>query len=106
MILYNITQLRPVKYRCRTAIISEILQSAMGGATVSKLVSGSYVPFSRIGGYLLHLQENQLLTYNQKTLRYKITEQGMRFLHMYEEMNELFLPKAKLHEETVPSLVS
>jgi predicted transcriptional regulator len=92
---------RPMKYRCRTAIISEILLTAMGGATISKLISEAYLPSSRIGGYLSYLQENQMLVYNKKTQLYMTTENGIRFLHRYEEMNELFSQKENLNEQKI-----
>lgn len=96
----------PVKYRCRTEIISEILRSAMGGSTRSKLMFESYIPFSRVNAYLVFLQENQMLRYNQKTQLYSTTENGIRFLQMHEEMSELFHLKQNFKEETISSLIS
>lgn len=92
-------------YRCRTEITAEILRSAMSGATRSKLMSESYLPFLSVKKYLACLQENQLLSYDQKTLLYRITENGIKFLQRYEEMSELFSQKENL-EQRILNLVS
>jgi len=78
----------------------------MGGSTRSKLMFESYMPFSRVKTYLSYLQENQMLIYNKKTRLYSTTQNGIRFLQMHEEMNELFCRKQNCNEEMISSLVS
>ncbi|CUR51920.1 Putative transcriptional regulator [Nitrosotalea devaniterrae] len=94
-----------MKYRGRTEIIAELLQSARSGATRSKLMFETYLSFPQVKEYLTLLNEKKMVTYNEKTLFYTTTEIGMRFLHMCEEMNELLLLSQKRHIQNKGSQV-
>ena len=85
-----------MKYRGRTEIIAELLQSARSGVTRSKLMFETYISFPQVKEYLTLLNEKKMVTYNEKTLFYTTTEIGMRFLHMCEEMNELVSQKKNI----------
>lgn len=61
----------------------------MSGATRSNLMFKACMPFSRLRNYLSHLQKNDMIYYNEKTLHYKTTEAGIRFLRLYEDMSEI-----------------
>jgi predicted transcriptional regulator len=79
-----------MKYRSRFDIASTILNAAMEGhATKTRLMYGSFLSFAQINEYLAFLLGNALISKNEDTHIYALTEKGMRFLHMYEELAKL-----------------
>jgi predicted transcriptional regulator len=79
-----------MKYRSRLAIASTILQVARAGsATKTRLMYGSFLSFAQINEYLNFLLANALITRSEETHIYGLTEKGMRFLRIYDEMAEL-----------------
>jgi predicted transcriptional regulator len=79
-----------MKYRSRLAIASTILQVARAGnATKTRLMYGSFLSFAQINEYLNFLLANQLITRSEDTHIYGLTEKGMRFLRIYDEMAAL-----------------
>jgi len=91
-----------MKYRSRLAIASTILQVARAGnATKTRLMYGSFLSFAQINEYLNFLLANTLITRSEETHIYALTEKGMRFLRIYDEMAEL-IPV----DEKVPIVVA
>jgi predicted transcriptional regulator len=87
------------KYRSRFEIASTILHVAEDGdATKTKLMYGSFLSFAQINEYLGFLLANELLAKEPETRIYTLTEKGMHFLHIYEELSKL-IPM----EERVPT---
>jgi predicted transcriptional regulator len=79
-----------MKYRSRYDIASTILNAAMeGNATKTRLMYGSFLSFAQINEYLKFLLANTLISKDEETRVYALTEKGMRFLHMYEELAKL-----------------
>jgi predicted transcriptional regulator len=79
-----------MKYRSRLAIASTILQVARAGnATKTRLMYGSFLSFAQINEYLDFLLANALITKSDETRIYGLTEKGMRFLRIYDEMAAL-----------------
>ena len=79
-----------MKYRSRFEIASNILTAASeGNATKTRLMYGSFLSFAQINDYLAFLQGNALISKNESTRLYALTEKGMRFLHIYEELTKL-----------------
>ena len=79
-----------MKYRSRFAIASNILNVARAGnATKTRLMYGSFLSFAQINEYLSFLGSNGLVTRSQETHTYALTEKGMRFLRIYEELSQL-----------------
>jgi predicted transcriptional regulator len=79
-----------MKYRSRLAIASTILQVARAGnATKTRLMYGSFLSFAQINEYLNFLIANALIMRSEQTRIYGLTEKGMRFLRIYDEMAEL-----------------
>jgi predicted transcriptional regulator len=79
-----------MKYRSRYDIASTILNAAMeGNATKTRLMYGSFLSFAQINEYLKFLLANTLISKDEVTRVYALTEKGMRFLHMYEELAKL-----------------
>jgi predicted transcriptional regulator len=79
-----------MKYRSRFEIASTILTAASeGNATKTRLMYGSFLSFGQINEYLAFLLGNTLISKNEETRMYALTEKGMRFLHVYEELTKL-----------------
>jgi predicted transcriptional regulator len=99
-----------MKYRSRFEIASSILKIAMeGNASKRKLMYSAYLSFAQINEYLGFLTTNGLMMVDKKTHIYSLTEKGMRFLHVYEDLKKLIpleeadkaRPAAGKQEETV-----
>jgi predicted transcriptional regulator len=88
-------------YRSKTEITAQILQSANGRnrITKTKIMYGAFLSHSQLKRYLPLLIQDGLLEYLEETHTYRTTEKGLKFLKMYEQMEELmmternFLPK-------------
>jgi predicted transcriptional regulator len=79
-----------VKYRSRFAIASNILKVAQAGnATKTRLMYGSFLSFAQINEYLAFLSANALIKRDEETRIYELTEKGMRFLHIYDDLTTL-----------------
>jgi predicted transcriptional regulator len=78
-----------MKNRSRTEIVSEILNSANGGATKSKIMYKAFLSYGQLKEYLSVLIENNLIEYLDGTQIYKTTEKGLYFLKKCEELQEL-----------------
>jgi predicted transcriptional regulator len=79
-----------MKYRTRFEIASSILNVALeGNASKRKLMYASFLSFSQINEYLNFLTANGLIMTDENTRIYSLTEKGMRFLHIYEDLSKL-----------------
>ena len=78
-----------MKNRSRTEIVSDILNSANGGATKSKIMYKAFLSYGQLKEYLSVLIENNLIEYLDGIQIYKTTEKGLYFLKKYEELQEL-----------------
>ena len=79
-----------MKYRSRFEIAATILEVAQAGnSTKTRLMYGSFLSFAQINEYLGFLLSNGLITKNDDTRIYSLTEKGMRFLRVYDEIAEL-----------------
>ena len=85
-----------MKYRSRTEIIEALLQSAMNGATKTRLMYSAYLSYSQVQEYLKFLTGKQLLSFTEETQEYTLTEQGLHFLRTYREISDVVaLPGSK-----------
>lgn len=78
-----------MKYRSRTDIIAMILQAAMHGATKTRLMYSAYLSYAQLQEYLAFLTERKLISQEEGTQEYKLTEQGLRYLRVYDEISEI-----------------
>lgn len=78
-----------MKYRSRTDIIAMILQASMNGATKTRLMYSAYLSYAQIQEYLQYLMERRLINFEEGTHAYSLTEQGLRFLRVYDEISEI-----------------
>ena len=80
------------KYRNRTEIIDQILQAANGGITKNKMMYSLFMSHEQLKEYLLILIENGLLVYLQAADTYKTTEKGLKFLKIFEQIQQELAP--------------
>ena len=78
--------------RSRTEIVRDILDSANGGATKTKIMYTAFLSYIQVHEYLSVLIENNLIEYIDGTQTYKTTEKGLHFLKMYNKIRK-FLPQ-------------
>ena len=76
-----------MKHRSRIEIISQILETANGGVTSKiKIMSKVNLSYAQLKEYLQVLTQNSLLSYDLDTQTFRTTEKGLRFLHIYNQM--------------------
>jgi predicted transcriptional regulator len=88
-------------YRTRTEIAAQILQAANGHneITKTKIMYKAFLTYAQLQEYLAILIQNGLLEYLDRTKSYKTTEKGLKFLKIYEKMEqELTMIDTKLPE--------
>jgi predicted transcriptional regulator len=79
-----------MKYRTRFEIASNILSVALeGNASKRRLMYASFLSSSQINDYLNFLTANESIMMDEETHVFALTEKGMRFLHIYDDLNKL-----------------
>lgn len=79
-----------MKYRSRTDITANILQSAIDGTSKTKIMYNAYLSFTQLKDYLAVLQENDLLEYSPEDRLYKTTRKGAEFLKSNNQLSKMF----------------
>ena len=69
--------------------MGNILDSANGGATKTKIMYKAFLSYNQLKEYLSILIENNLIEYLDGTRTFKTTEKGLNFLKMHNEIGEL-----------------
>jgi predicted transcriptional regulator len=89
----------PSKYRSKTEILADILQAAGGRNDITKtrIMYRTFLTYWQLEEYLAILIRSGLLEYLETTHTYRTTERGLKFLKIYEKMEEL-VPETRLHE--------
>ena len=72
-----------------------ILEATRPGVTKTKIMYKAYLSYTLVKEYVKFLQENDLIKYEKLTKQYRITEKGLKFLHSYDEILDLFSSKNK-----------
>lgn len=93
-ILFSITiiaiKIKRMKYRSKTDIFSNILETASGsGAVKTKIMYQVFISHDQMKGYLSFLTERGLLNYDLDTRKFKTTEKGKRFLQIYNQIDDM-----------------
>ena len=87
-----------MKNRSRIDIISEILEAANGGGvTRTKIMYKALLSYAQMKDHLMLLTEKDLLRYDQDTQTFKATEKGLRFLQIYNQIDDII--KAKQQQQ-------
>jgi predicted transcriptional regulator len=76
-------------YRSRTEIISQILDTANGGITKTKLMYKVFLSHDQLKEYLAVLTQSELLSFDFVSRTFMATEKGLRFLHLYNQIDQL-----------------
>jgi predicted transcriptional regulator len=87
-------------YRSRTEIVGQILKVANGGATKTKIMYEAFLNFAQMKDYLKVLTEDDLLSYDGQTHRFKTTKRGLQFLDKYNQIEAMIKEK---EQPTSPS---
>jgi predicted transcriptional regulator len=85
------TQHYYTKNRSRLDVIAAILRVVRGReASKTRIMYGAYVSYAQIREYMPTMLEIGLLTTsNEQQSLYRIRERGMRFLELYDGLNEM-----------------
>ncbi len=89
-----------MKYRSRTEIIATILESVRSGSTKTKIMYKAYLSYSQMKEYLQFIQENNLMEYESGAQIYRITDKGIQFLTVYEDIVCLVSPSDPLKQKS------
>ena len=76
-------------YRSRTEIISQILDTANGGITKTKLMYKVFLSHDQLKEYLAVLTQGDLLRFDFVSRTFMATEKGLRFLYLYNQIDQL-----------------
>ena len=76
-------------YRSRTEIISQILDTANGGITKTKLMYKVFLSHDQLKEYLAVLTQSDLLSFDLVSRTFMATEKGLRFLYLYNQIDQL-----------------
>jgi len=84
-----------IKNRSRLDVIAAILREVTGReATKTRIMYGAFLSSTQMREYVPFLLKNGLLTKVEQTI-YKITEKGMRFLMLCDQLNNMIGDKWK-----------
>ncbi len=76
--------------RYREEIIYQILNSARQPVTRTRLIYGSLLSNNQLRQYIILLIRNGMLQFDPTSTRmFKITEEGRKFLRLYESIREM-----------------
>jgi predicted transcriptional regulator len=76
--------------RSRIDIISQILETANGGvSTKIKIMYKANLSYAQLKDYLVTLSNKNLLRYDAYTQTFKTTEKGLRFLEIYNKLDDI-----------------
>ena len=82
-----------MKYRSRTDIAARILEAANGGTTKTKIMYRAFLSYAQLKEYLAILLANNLLRFDANTQIYQTTEKGVKFLRLYNQMDQIVTPE-------------
>jgi predicted transcriptional regulator len=94
-----------MKYRSRTEIVSNILEAANGSATKTKIMYRAFLSYAQLKEYLAVLLENGLLEHVEGNGTFKTTSKGLKFLGVYEQLNNLSPGPSSLSEQVLSKVV-
>ena len=79
-----------MKNRTKIDIVAQILTSATGGETRTKIMYKSFLSHGQAKGYLEMLLQGGLLD-RPSAHRYQTTDKGLRFIDAYDHLGEFML---------------
>lgn len=83
--------------RNRIKIISQILETANGGVTTKiKIMYRTNLSYAQLKGYLITLIDKNLLHHDLATNTFRTTEKGLRFLAIYNKLDDVLRTEARI----------
>ncbi len=79
-----------------------ILDSVSAGATKTKIMYKAYLSYTQLKEYLAYMEDNGLISYEEGSQLYRITEKGRKVMHLYEEIGDMV---SQTSEEKIAKLV-
>jgi predicted transcriptional regulator len=82
--------------RSRTEIIRKILQTASNkgiGLNKTKIMYSAFLTHGQVNEYLGHLIDNNLLEQDMGNQKFRITEKGLGYLNLCEQIGDLIEKK-------------
>ncbi|MDG7000175.1 MAG: hypothetical protein JRN15_13805 [Nitrososphaerota archaeon] len=85
-----------MKYRSRGEIVSNILRVvARNKATKTRLMYGAYLSYTQIEEYMDFILQQGLIRPVEETNLYQLTEKGMKYLNLSDEISQLVMQVSK-----------
>jgi predicted transcriptional regulator len=79
-----------MKYRDKIDIISQILEAANGGgASRTRIMYKALLSYAQMKAHLMLLTKKDLIRYDEDTRTFKTTEKGLRFLQIYNQIDDI-----------------
>jgi len=79
-----------MKHRSRIEITSLILEiTSGGGVRKTKIMKQANLSYIQLKQHLMFLTDKDLIYYDKETQTFKTTEEGLRFLHIYHEIEDM-----------------
>ena len=77
----------------RSVILSSILRSTRSstGAKITQIQYEAYLPYTQLKEYLIMMIQNKLITYVSDEKIFKITQDGIHVLSLYDEFDKLLV---------------
>ena len=75
------------KRRTKEEIIAQILQSALDGASKSRIMYNSFLNYNQLEKYLEYMVDLGLVKCDDKV--YKVTRKGVEYLALFKELKEV-----------------
>jgi 2-hydroxy-6-oxonona-2,4-dienedioate hydrolase len=73
-----------------------ILDSVYSGATKTKIMYNACLSYAQLKEYLSHMEQNELIKYEEGAQLYRITEKGRKLMHWYQEIGNTLHEKKSL----------
>jgi predicted transcriptional regulator len=87
-----------MKNRSSTEIINTVLESIGPGSSKTRIMYQSYLSFTQLKDYLALLQDRDLVRYDESARLFFVTENGLRFMELFDELRKL-VPNADERNE-------
>jgi predicted transcriptional regulator len=87
-----------MKNRGRIEIIAQILVAANGRSSITRIMYKAFLSHTQVKEYVKTLIDNGFLRYDLTSQTYKITKKGMRFLQLYNQMDDM-VSLSQLYEQ-------
>jgi predicted transcriptional regulator len=90
------TLMHRMKYRTKTELIRDILKATRNygnGAGQTQIMYNAFLSHGQMKEYLTILIDNGLLQHDLGNQKFRITEKGVGFLQLYEQIDDLIEKK-------------